>query len=117
MVALYAGLLERRLAGVASISGITPLRDQTTATVARTGGNELLSHAHSLLPRLGWFDLRPESTNDSTKESVKKTNQEAAGPHHHHGERRNSGHTSTSNGKQQQREFHLEKLSYDPSPS
>jgi len=54
MVALHAAALDARLAGAASIAGISPLRAQDM--VLQTGGNAVLSHWHSLLPRLGWYE-------------------------------------------------------------
>lgn len=56
LVALYAGVLEPRLAGVASIAGITPLRAPDQAAI--TGGNDALSTWHAIQPRLGWFNGR-----------------------------------------------------------
>jgi dienelactone hydrolase len=54
LVSLYANALEPRLAGAASIAGISPLRSQENAH--RTGGNDLISKWHSIQPRLGWYE-------------------------------------------------------------
>ena len=56
ITAMYAGVLEDRIAGMACFSGWTPLRDVSKALV--TGGNRRLWDLHGLQPRLGWFDGR-----------------------------------------------------------
>lgn len=56
IVALYTSALDPRLAGAASIAGISPLRDQHATST--TGGNDRLSRWHAVQPRLGWFDGR-----------------------------------------------------------
>jgi dienelactone hydrolase len=52
-VALYTGALERRVAGVVSICGFTPMRTDTADT--GTGGIARFSTDRPLLPRLGMF--------------------------------------------------------------
>jgi cephalosporin-C deacetylase-like acetyl esterase len=56
LVALYAGALDTRIAGVASFCGFTPMRTDTDEK--STGGIRRLWELHSLLPRLGLFDGR-----------------------------------------------------------
>jgi hypothetical protein len=51
--ALFAAALDARVAGVATISGWTPLRTDTDA--ARSGGARRWWQAHATLPRLGYF--------------------------------------------------------------
>ena len=53
IVALYAAALDIRIAGVASLSAITPLRNNSLAL--KIGGNAALYEWHALQPRLGWF--------------------------------------------------------------
>ncbi|EGD82443.1 hypothetical protein PTSG_03090 [Salpingoeca rosetta] len=53
IVALYAAALDARIAGVACVAGITPLRN---ASLDRTTGSHArLYEWHALQPRLGWF--------------------------------------------------------------
>ena len=52
-VGLYAAALDERIAGVASVSGFTPMR---TATQDKgIEGLKAFSHLHGLIPRLGFF--------------------------------------------------------------
>jgi hypothetical protein len=53
VVGLYAPALDRRVAGVASFCGFTPLRTDTDAKP--TGGNRRLWEWHALQPLLGLF--------------------------------------------------------------
>ena len=53
MAGLYATALDRRIAGVASFCGFTPLRTDTDDSP--TGGNKRLYHWHALQPKLGLF--------------------------------------------------------------
>jgi pimeloyl-ACP methyl ester carboxylesterase len=50
-VALYAAALDERIAGVASISGVTPMRRARP----EVEGICAYSHLHGLIPRLGFF--------------------------------------------------------------
>ena len=54
--AMYTGVLDDRIAGMACFSGWTPLRD--TSKEIATGGNQRLWNLHALQPKLGWFDDR-----------------------------------------------------------
>ncbi len=54
MVGLYATALDKRIAGVASFDGFTPLRTDSNAKY--TGGNRRLWQWHALQPLLGLFD-------------------------------------------------------------
>ena len=56
IAAMYTGVLEDRIAGIACFSGWTPLRDVSKAVA--TGGNRRIWDLHALQPRLGWFDGR-----------------------------------------------------------
>jgi len=58
MVGLYAAALDRRIAGVASFCGFTPLRTDTDAKP--TGGNRRLWEWHALQPLLGLFASREQ---------------------------------------------------------
>ena len=53
MVGLYATALDKRIAGVASFGGFTPMRSDTSIA---TGGLRRLWQWHALAPRLGLFD-------------------------------------------------------------
>jgi pimeloyl-ACP methyl ester carboxylesterase len=53
MVGLYTAALDDRIAGVATISGFTPMRLNTNGKTAE--GIYAYSHLHGLLPRLGFF--------------------------------------------------------------
>lgn len=53
LVALHSGVFDNRIAGVASLAGFTPLRDDSLSS--GTGGNRRLYEWHALMPRLGWF--------------------------------------------------------------
>lgn len=53
MVALHAGALDSRIAGIAVHAGFTPFR--TDHDAAPTGGRKRWSHWHGLLPKLGLF--------------------------------------------------------------
>lgn len=60
MVALYAASLDQRITGVASFSGLSPLKEET-ASLGRSKGNNRSSfsrwyEADDLLPRLGLFE-------------------------------------------------------------
>ena len=55
---LYAAALDRRIAGVASFCGFTPLRTDTSDRP--TGGNRRLYQWHALQPKLGLFQEREE---------------------------------------------------------
>ncbi len=52
-VALYSAALDDRIAGVASVSGFTPMRSDTEGKTAE--GIYGYSHIHGLIPRLGFF--------------------------------------------------------------
>jgi len=52
-VALYSAALDKRIAGVISVSGFTPMRLDTKGKTAE--GIYGYSHLHGLLPRLGFF--------------------------------------------------------------
>ena len=56
MVGLYAAALDRRITGVASFCGFTPLR--TDSGDRPTGGNRRLYRWHALQPKLGLFEGR-----------------------------------------------------------
>lgn len=58
MVGLYLAATDSRLAGVVSVNGFTPLRNDTNRgpAAAPTGGVRRLWDWHGLQPRLGWFD-------------------------------------------------------------
>lgn len=53
MVGLYAAALDKRIAGVASFSGFTPMRSDTDEKP--TGGLKQYYQWHAILPRLGLF--------------------------------------------------------------
>lgn len=53
MVALYAAALDQRFAGAASLSGISPLRNNSLDLW--TGDHSMLYEWHALQPRLGWY--------------------------------------------------------------
>ena len=53
MAGLYATALDKRIAGVASFGGFTPMRSDTSSA---TGGLQRLWQWHALVPRLGLFD-------------------------------------------------------------
>lgn len=52
-VAIYAAALDKRIAGVVSVAGFTPMRLNTLER--GTEGIKAYSHLHGLLPRLGFF--------------------------------------------------------------
>jgi pimeloyl-ACP methyl ester carboxylesterase len=52
-VALYSAALDKRIAGVASIAGFTPMRTDQNGKTAE--GIFRYAHLHGLLPRLGFF--------------------------------------------------------------
>ncbi len=52
-VALYSAALDDKIAGVASLSGFTPMRSDTEGKTAE--GIYGYSHIHGLIPRLGFF--------------------------------------------------------------
>ena len=56
MAGLYAAALDRRITGVASLCGFTPLRTDTAAKP--TGGVRRLWELYALQPRLGLYDGR-----------------------------------------------------------
>jgi dienelactone hydrolase len=53
MVGLYSAALDKRIAGVVSVCGFTPMRLNTPGKTAE--GIYEYSHLHGLLPRLGFF--------------------------------------------------------------
>src|SRR5690554_6486717 len=53
MVGLYAAALDRRISGVASFCGFTPMRE--SAENDSIGGLRKLWDLHSLIPKLGFF--------------------------------------------------------------
>ena len=52
-VGLYGAALDKRIAGVVSVCGFTPMRTDTPEK--GTEGIRAYSHLHGLLPRLGFF--------------------------------------------------------------
>ena len=54
LVALHAASFDTRIAGVACLACLTPLRNNSLSRT--TGGNRRLYEWHALLPRLGWFE-------------------------------------------------------------
>ncbi len=57
-VGLYSAALDNRIAGVASVSGFSPMRTNTPGKTAE--GIYEYSHLHGLIPRLGFFAGREE---------------------------------------------------------
>lgn len=53
LVALHSAIFDNRIAGVACLAGLTPLRNNSLERT--TGGNLKLYEWHALMPRLGWF--------------------------------------------------------------
>ena len=58
MVGLYAAAMDKRIAGVASFSGFTPMRADTDAKT--TGGIRRLWEWHHVLPKLGLYNGKEE---------------------------------------------------------
>jgi len=58
MVGLYAAALDKRIAGVASFSGFTPMRNDTDEKP--TGGIRRLWEWHHVVPKLGLYDNKEE---------------------------------------------------------
>jgi len=57
-VGLYSAALDNRIAGVASVSGFSPMRTNTPGKTAE--GIYEYSHLHGLIPRLGFFAGKEE---------------------------------------------------------
>lgn len=53
LVATIAAAFDKRVAGLVTVAGFTPLR--TNLEEKGTGGLRRLSHLHGWIPRLGWF--------------------------------------------------------------